>query len=343
MVDGRSVDRVTYPPPGRSIPTRRERIVHRVAGPACPNAFRRPRLGLASSHRVQGGKRGGQVSVDDQARGSSDPSLAAVEFDELLREVLGRVHGVLDESERLRHLLDAVVAVSSELSLDAVLARIVSAASNLLGARYAALGVLTEARSAGCGPSSTHGMADEVVEQIGALPTGHGLLGLLIDDRARSGSRTSRRTGVYGFPAEHPRCRPSRGAGPHARPGLRQPLPHREVGWRGLHETDESIAEALAAAAGSRSRTPPLRGVRGPTRLAGRDGRDRGAAERGHAGRRGAAGRRRPGAVAVARRRGVGGDGLHGGASCASRWSRVRPVDLEAMRALPMRARWRAS
>ncbi len=70
--------------------------------------------------------------MDDQARGSSDPSLAAVEFDELLREVLGRVHGVLDESERLRHLLDAVVAVSSELSLDAVLARIVSAASNLL-------------------------------------------------------------------------------------------------------------------------------------------------------------------------------------------------------------------
>ncbi len=55
----------------------------------------------------------------------------------------------------------------------------------------------------------------------------------------------------YGFPrGAPPDVVLPRGAGPHARPGLRQPLPHREVGWRGLHETDESIAEALAAAAG---------------------------------------------------------------------------------------------
>lgn len=190
--------------------------------------------------------------MDDQAPGSSDPSLAAVEFDELLREVLGRVHGVLDESERLRHLLDAVVAVSSELSLDAVLARIVSAASNLLGARYAALGVLTEGPERRLRTFIHHGMADEVVEQIGALPTGHGLLGLLIDDpRPIRLEDIASHPASYGFPAEHPPMSSFLGVPVRTRGRVFGNLYLTEKSGGGdFTETDESIAEALAAAAG---------------------------------------------------------------------------------------------
>src|SRR5919198_93189 len=45
------------------------------------------------------------------------------------------------ESDRLRILLETGIAISSELSLDAVLERIIEAAARLTGARYAALGV----------------------------------------------------------------------------------------------------------------------------------------------------------------------------------------------------------
>jgi hypothetical protein len=44
--------------------------------------------------------------------------------------------------DRTRALVEAGIALSSELSLDAVLPKVVEAASGLTGARYAALGVL---------------------------------------------------------------------------------------------------------------------------------------------------------------------------------------------------------
>jgi hypothetical protein len=43
---------------------------------------------------------------------------------------------------RLRALLEAAMAIGSELSLDALLHRLVLTASDLTGARYAALGVI---------------------------------------------------------------------------------------------------------------------------------------------------------------------------------------------------------
>ncbi len=47
--------------------------------------------------------------------------------------------------DRLRVLVDAGIALSSELSLDALLQRIVETAAELTGARYAALGVIDQA------------------------------------------------------------------------------------------------------------------------------------------------------------------------------------------------------
>jgi len=87
----------------------------------------------------------------------------------------------VSETDRLRAIVDAGVALASELSLDAVLQRIVEAAAELTGARYAALGVLD--------PSGQHlerfivtGIDAETQAAIGDLPRGRGILGALIED-----------------------------------------------------------------------------------------------------------------------------------------------------------------
>ena len=83
--------------------------------------------------------------------------VSSVDFEELLREVLNRVNGALDEQRRLRLLLDAVVSMAADLSLDGVLARIVEIARGLADAQYAALGVLIRARRRVCARSYTTG------------------------------------------------------------------------------------------------------------------------------------------------------------------------------------------
>ena len=82
----------------------------------------------------------------------SDPgTVSGADFEDLLREVLARVNGALDEQARLRLLLDAVVSMAADLTLDGVLAKIVATARELTGARYAALGVLNGERYAATG------------------------------------------------------------------------------------------------------------------------------------------------------------------------------------------------
>ncbi|WP_433454254.1 hypothetical protein ACQPXS_39320 [Streptomyces sp. CA-142005] len=65
-----------------------------------------------------------------------------------LRSELGRIddqlRALLSSMDRLQGLLDAVVAISREGELPAVLHRIVTTAMDLVGARYGALGVLDE-------------------------------------------------------------------------------------------------------------------------------------------------------------------------------------------------------
>ncbi|HYO38585.1 MAG TPA: GAF domain-containing protein [Nocardioidaceae bacterium] len=75
-------------------------------------------------------------------------------------------------------LLDAVVAISSDLDLHSVLDRIVVSACRITGARYGALGVLDDA--GGLADFVTSGLSPEEHRAIGHLPRGHGILGLLI-------------------------------------------------------------------------------------------------------------------------------------------------------------------
>jgi hypothetical protein len=76
----------------------------------------------------------------------------------------------------LRQLLDTVLAITSELDLEAALQRIVEAAASVVDARYGALGVLEEARS-GLSQFITVGIDDDTRRAIGPLPKGLGLLG----------------------------------------------------------------------------------------------------------------------------------------------------------------------
>jgi signal transduction histidine kinase len=85
--------------------------------------------------------------------------------------------------ERLRALFSAGLAVTSELSLEALLHRLVEAAAELTGARYAALGVI-DASGSELERFLTHGIDTDTRATIGALPRGRGILGVLIRDTA---------------------------------------------------------------------------------------------------------------------------------------------------------------
>jgi len=79
----------------------------------------------------------------------------------------------------LRHLLDATIAVASDLELHVVLRRVVELGTELVGARYGAMGVLDENRTR-LAEFVTVGMDEATRDRIGGLPKGLGLLGSLI-------------------------------------------------------------------------------------------------------------------------------------------------------------------
>lgn len=180
------------------------------------------------------------------------PALREVDFDNLLREVLNRVHGALDQQERLRLLLDAVMTMGADLSLDGVLARIVTVASNLVDARYAALGVLDVGPGRRLRTFVHHGMSPVQVEEIGDLPTGHGLLGVLIDDpRPIRLQDISAHPASYGFPEHHPPMKSFLGVPVRIRDRVFGNLYLTEKSGPGdFTAEDEEVVVALAAAAG---------------------------------------------------------------------------------------------
>jgi signal transduction histidine kinase len=106
--------------------------------------------------------------------------------------------------DRLRVLVDAGIALSSELSLDALLQQIVETAAQLTGAQYAALGVI-DSSGHGLERFLTTGIDAEAHAAIGDLPRGRGILGVLIRDaeplRLHDLGDDPR---SVGFPAHHP-------------------------------------------------------------------------------------------------------------------------------------------
>jgi signal transduction histidine kinase len=101
-------------------------------------------------------------------------------------------------------LVEAGIAISSELTLDGLLQLLAETAAELTGARYAALGVIdTSGRE--LERFVTHGIDPETHAAIGDLPRGRGILGVLIRDarplRLHDIAEDER---SVGFPANHP-------------------------------------------------------------------------------------------------------------------------------------------
>ncbi len=180
------------------------------------------------------------------------PPLAAAGLDDLLRELLERVDEVVADQRRLRLLLDAVVGIAADLSFDSVLERIVLVASELAGARYAALGVLGTATEHPLRAFINTGMGVEQRELIGDLPQGHGLLGLIIDQPEPLRLHDiAAHPASYGFPDHHPEMRSFLGVPIRIGDRVFGNLYLTEKDGDGdFTEEDEAVVVALAAAAG---------------------------------------------------------------------------------------------
>lgn len=149
---------------------------------------------------------------------------------------------------RLEQLVLAGLALTSEASLAGVLTRVASIAAEVIGARYAAIGVLA--------PDGrlleqfvTHGIGETDREQIGALPTGHGILGLVIrEGRPIRLPNLALHPDSFGFPPHHPPMHSFLGVPVMGRRGIFGDLYLTEK-WGGepFTEEDENIAVLLAA------------------------------------------------------------------------------------------------
>ncbi|MFI9803288.1 PP2C family protein-serine/threonine phosphatase [Streptomyces sp. NPDC052301] len=169
-----------------------------------------------------------------------------VRIDEQLRALLASM-------DRLQGLLDAVVAISREVELPAVLHRIVTTAMDLVGARYGALGVLNESGEH-LDQFITAGLTEQERDALSdtGLPRGLGVLGhlirypepLLIDDiRAHPSSA--------GFPVGHPRLRTLLGVAISVRGEIYGDLYLSErLDGQSFDILDENVVVALAGAAG---------------------------------------------------------------------------------------------
>ena len=89
-------------------------------------------------------------------------------IEQLTGQLVDQASVIMNAQERLRRLLNANRSIVQELSLPAVLHRIVDTARDVAGARYAALGVIG---ADGLLEQFLHvGMDDDVVREIGELP-----------------------------------------------------------------------------------------------------------------------------------------------------------------------------
>jgi signal transduction histidine kinase len=107
------------------------------------------------------------------------------------------------QQDRTDGLLAAVAAVTSELDLQTVLNRIAEVAADLVDARFAAVGVISDDGS--LSQFVTVGLDSDASESIGPLPRGKGLLGEVI--RHPMPLRLpdlSAHPAAQGFPANHP-------------------------------------------------------------------------------------------------------------------------------------------
>jgi signal transduction histidine kinase len=151
-------------------------------------------------------------------------------------------------ADRLERLVAAGTLLTSELSLEGVLNQTVIIAAEVIGARYAAIGVL--APDGRLLESFTiHGVTPEERARIGPPPRGHGILGLVIREaRVIRLPDLARHPDSYGFPPHHPPMHSFLGAPIVGRRGVFGNLYLTEkLGGGYFTEEDEHMVVLLAA------------------------------------------------------------------------------------------------
>ena len=177
-------------------------------------------------------------------------TLSQLRLRELLTEVQDRVEQILTGRDRLDGLVEAMLAVTSGLELDVTLRTIVHTAIDLVDAKYGALGVL--GHDDDLVEFVYEGIDEATRDQIGNLPEGHGVLGVLLADPKpiRLENISSHPTSV-GFPPNHPPMRTFLGVPLRVRDEVFGNLYLTEkISGQPFSEDDEVLLQALAAAAG---------------------------------------------------------------------------------------------
>ena len=197
------------------------------------------------------GTTAGRADAADAAGGLGFPDVPRPELEQALVQLVERASDVLAAQGRLRGLLRANALVAGDLSLPVVLRQIVDAARDLLGARYAAIGVL--GRDGELDQFVHAGMDDALVAAIGELPRGRGILGLLTGEPVpiRLAS-LSVHPAAAGFPPGHPPMGSFVGVPIRTGEDIfgNLYLTERTAGGE-FTADDEELAIALAAAAGA--------------------------------------------------------------------------------------------
>lgn len=142
------------------------------------------------------------------------------------------------------------MALGADLELPIVLRRLTEAAVEMVDASYGALGVLSQDRSH-LSAFITVGIDDEQSAQIGELPKGHGILGLLIvrPEPLRLPDLTQHPES-FGFPPNHPKMTSFLGVPVMVRGEVFGNLYLTDKRGGPFTDTDEELAIGLAAAAG---------------------------------------------------------------------------------------------
>src|SRR6202050_5686099 len=101
------------------------------------------------------------------------PLLPQLRLDDLLAELQVRLLAAVKTRDRVHALLEAVVAVGSNLDLEGVLRQLVEAAVTVVDARYGAPGVIGE--GGGLAEFIPVGLDEQEIARIHHWPEGHGL------------------------------------------------------------------------------------------------------------------------------------------------------------------------
>jgi signal transduction histidine kinase len=152
------------------------------------------------------------------------------------------------ETSALQAMSDAVLGIAAELSVEPVLQRLVAAARELAGARYAAIGVPDG--DGGFERFITSGMTDEEVAAMGPLPRTHGLLGAMLesDHPYRTVDIRAHPRFRGWWPKAHPTMRSFLGVPIVARGGIIGAFYITDkVGADAFDEDDQQLIEMLAA------------------------------------------------------------------------------------------------